>query len=109
MKYENYARLRDMKGLKDFHVSQITGIATSTFTDWKKGRSFPKQEKLMKIADALEIPFTTLLNLDEQPTEVPQYNPRIQDFIDILPKLTDEQIDSLLRTAQLFVSMNDGQ
>lgn len=106
--YDDYAKLRDLRGLKDAFVAQKAGFGRSTFSDWKSGRSTPKTDKLQKIADVLGIPYTTMLNLDEQPAEVPQYNPRIQDFIDILPKLTDEQIDSLLRTAQLFVSMNGG-
>ena len=109
MKYENYAKIRDSKGMKDYHVSQATGIATSTFTDWKKGRSCPKQDKLIKIADALGVSYASLLNLDVQPLEVPQYHPAVQEFIDLLPKLTDEQITSLLNTARLFVSQNGGQ
>ena len=107
--YGNYCRIRDLKGLKDAEVARIAKIPKSTFSEWKNGRSCPKQEKLQKIADALGVSYTSLLNLDKQPVEVPQYNPRIQDFIDILPKLTDAQIDSLLQTAQLFVSMNGGQ
>lgn len=49
--YENYCRLRDIKGVKDADVSKATGITKSTFTDWKSGRSSPKNEKLQKIAD----------------------------------------------------------
>ncbi|MFR5684982.1 MAG: helix-turn-helix domain-containing protein, partial [Clostridia bacterium] len=36
---------------KDADVSKATGISKSTFSDWKSGRSKPKQEKLQKIAD----------------------------------------------------------
>ena len=104
--YEIYANFRNSQGLKDSNVSKLANIPQSTFSDWKKGKSCPKQEKLQKIADALGISYATLLGIDEQPTEVPQYNPTIQDFIDILPKLTDEQIESLLGTARLFASMN---
>lgn len=49
--YEKYLKLRDEKGITDYRVSQDTGIAKSTFTDWKNGRSAPKIEKLKKIAD----------------------------------------------------------
>lgn len=104
--YDIYAKFRNSQSLKDSDVAKAAGIPQSTFSDWKKGKSFPKQGKLQKIADALGVSFSVLLNLDEQPTEVPQYNPVIQEFIDILPSLTDEQINSLLHTAQLFASMN---
>ena len=109
IEYTFYANLRNIRGLKDSDVAKKANIPPSTFTDWKKGKSFPKQEKLQKIADALGVSFSTLLNLDNQPLEVPQYNPRIQDFIDLLPKLTEEQIESLLHTAQLFAAMNSAQ
>ena len=48
--YEIYCKLRDELGLKDADVSKATGITKSTFSDWKNGRSKPKDEKLLKIA-----------------------------------------------------------
>lgn len=49
--YEIYCKIRDAAGCKDADVSKATGISKSTFSDWKSGRSKPKQEKLQKIAD----------------------------------------------------------
>lgn len=49
--YAKYVALRDAKGMKDAEVAKATGIPKSTFSDWKAGRSNPKAEKLMKIAD----------------------------------------------------------
>lgn len=49
--YEIYCKLRDSKGAKDADVVKATGITKSTFSDWKSGRSKPKDEKLKKIAD----------------------------------------------------------
>lgn len=49
--YAKYVAVRDEKGVTDYRVSQATGITKSTFTDWKKGRSEPKIDKLKKIAD----------------------------------------------------------
>lgn len=49
--YEIYLELKKKKGVTDADVSKATHIAASTFSDWKKGRSKPKQEKLQKIAD----------------------------------------------------------
>ena len=53
--YAKYAELRDLNGLNDAQVSEKTGIPRSTFTDWKQGRSAPKVEKLIKIADLFGI------------------------------------------------------
>ena len=49
--YDRYCKLRDEKGVKDATVAKETGIPRSTFTDWKNGRSQPKNDKLQKIAD----------------------------------------------------------
>ena len=49
--YEIYCKLRDAKGMKDADVARETGITKSTFSDWKNGRSNPKDAKLQKIAD----------------------------------------------------------
>lgn len=56
--YKKYCSLRDAKGLRDADVSRDTGIARSTFSDWKSGRSQPKSEKLQKIADYFEVPLS---------------------------------------------------
>lgn len=49
--YENYAKIRDKKGVTDYRVSVDTGIPKSTFSEWKSGRSKPKAEKLKTLAD----------------------------------------------------------
>ena len=49
--YEIFERLLRQAGVTAYRVSKETGIGASTFSDWKKGRSTPKQEKLRKIAD----------------------------------------------------------
>ena len=49
--YEIYLKLLKEKGVKTSNVCKATGIVASTFSDWKKGKSTPKQDKLKKIAD----------------------------------------------------------
>ena len=49
--YEKYVFLRDKKGVTDYRVAIDTGITKSTFSDWKNGRSVPKIEKLMILAN----------------------------------------------------------
>ena len=53
--YENYVKIRDAKGLKDSDVAKGTGIRSSVFSDWKKGRYNLKYDKLRKIADFLGV------------------------------------------------------
>lgn len=52
--YERYCKLRDLKGLNDAQVSEYCDFPKSTFSDWKKGKSTPKTDKIVKIAECLE-------------------------------------------------------
>lgn len=63
--YENYCKIRDAKGYRDADVVRATGITKSTFSDWKSGRSCPKNEKLQKIANFLDVTLDYLLTGDE--------------------------------------------
>lgn len=63
--YDVYEKARDAKGYTDYKVSQLTGIAKTTFSDWKKGIYVPKVDKLMKIAEVLEIPLESLIKKSE--------------------------------------------
>ena len=60
-KYSVYAASRDANGMNDSQVSKATGIATSTLSEWKAGTYVPKVDKLLKIAEALQVPLEELL------------------------------------------------
>lgn len=53
--YDNYAKIRDARGLKDSDVAKATGISAGTLSDWKKGRYQLKYDKLQKIAEFLGV------------------------------------------------------
>lgn len=55
MTYEEYAKIRDLKGLSDYKVSQLTGIGRATFSEWKNGKYQPKIEKINAIKECLGI------------------------------------------------------
>lgn len=59
--YENYAKLKESKGINDFAVSKATGIAPASISDWKNGRTELKLDKLQKIADYFEVSIDYLI------------------------------------------------
>ena len=67
--YEIYCKLRDERKVKDADVVKETGITKSTFSDWKNGRSKPKQEKLQKIADYFGVTVDYIMTGKEEPKE----------------------------------------
>lgn len=69
--YEKFEELLIKYETTAYRVSKDTGITSSTFTDWKNGRSKPKAEKLKKIADYFGVSLeylTTGKEKDWQPT-----------------------------------------
>lgn len=64
--YEFYCKARDILGFKDSDVSKETGIPPSTFSDWKSGRSKPKDDKLRKIAKVLGVSVEYLMTGEEK-------------------------------------------
>ena len=69
--YEIHCKLRDSKGVKDSDVVKATGITKSTFSDWKSGRSKPKNDKLQKIADYFGVTIDYLMTGIEDKKESP--------------------------------------
>lgn len=67
--YEIYCKLRDERKVKDADVVRETGITKSTFSDWKNGRSKPKNDKLQKIADYFGVSLDYLTTGKEETNE----------------------------------------
>lgn len=61
MDYVSFEKLLRTRGVTVYQVSKATGIPASTFTDWKKGRSAPKTDKLTRIASFFGVGLDELL------------------------------------------------
>ena len=61
MDYHLFENLLKMHKTTVYRVAKATGISSSTFTDWKNGRSAPKADKLVLIADYFNVSLDTLL------------------------------------------------
>lgn len=64
--YDRYIKLLEEKGVKTSDVCRATGIVASTFSDWKKGKSIPKQDKIKKIADYFNVSVDYLIDGKEK-------------------------------------------
>lgn len=49
--YEIFSSLLQKNGITPYKVSKETGVSQSTLSDWKRGLSTPKLDKLQKIAN----------------------------------------------------------
>jgi len=93
--YEIFVKLLEKYGLTAYKVSKATGIAGSTFSDWKNGRSNPKQDKLQKIADYFGVSLEYLMTGKEDVVKekAPELSARDErdikkDLNNIMEKLT---------------------
>jgi transcriptional regulator with XRE-family HTH domain len=64
--YLKFAELLVNHSKTAYRVAKDIGISTSTFSDWKSGRSIPKIDKLQKIANYFGVPISYFLDSDSQ-------------------------------------------
>lgn len=94
--YEIFSELLQKYGVTPYKVSKETGVSQSTLSDWKRGISTPKPDKLQKIADYFGVSLTYLLtgNMEEPEKEkAPELTARnerdiAKDLDSIMNKLT---------------------
>ena len=84
--YEVYQRLLDKKGVKNADVSRATGISNMTLSDWKRGKSVPKADKMQKIAEFLNVSVDYLMTGEEK--EVPTFSKEHIELISAYDKLS---------------------
>lgn len=93
--YSIYQKLLDEKGLKNADIARATDISNMTLSDWKNGKSTPKQDKLMKIADFLGVSLEYLMTgKDTHNTDTlsPKDDRDIKKDLDsIMQKLTNKK------------------
>lgn len=111
--YEVFEKLLIERGVTAYRVSLETGISTATLTDWKKGRSTPKVDKLQKIAAYFGVTVDTLLGKEPEAAAqaADQESLQLDDFTYAMyqqsRELTQENKQKLLEMAQFFKAQQD--
>ena len=114
--YEIFEQLLKKRKITPYRVSKKTGVPQSILSDWKRGRSVPKTEKLQKIADYLNVSVDYLLgneqkgrasSLDEKKPEDITLDDFTYAFLDESKELTDENKQKLLEMARFFKMQQD--
>ena len=65
--YKKFSTLLEKTNKTAYRVSKDTGIAQSVLSDWKRGISNPKVDKLKKLSDYFDLPIEYFL--DEETTK----------------------------------------
>lgn len=86
--YERFVQLLQNYGVTAYKVAKETGISQTTFSDWKSGKSSPKYNKLVKIAEYFDVPVDYLTGDDgimaEASNEPVYLDKETRDIIDQL-------------------------
>jgi transcriptional regulator with XRE-family HTH domain len=62
--YEIFEQLLQSNNVTPYKLSKDIGVSQTTFSNWKNGRSVPKQDKLRKIADYFGVTIDYLMGRD---------------------------------------------
>lgn len=100
---------RQSNGLSQRELAKKIGVSASTIGMYESGQRFPKPEIEEALADIFNVSLNNLRGIDEEKHSIPEYDPDIQEWAMLLPRLTPEQKASLLNTARLFVQMNESK
>lgn len=121
--YENFNKLLQKYGVTPYKVSKETGVSQSTLSDWKRGISTPKNDKLQKIADYFGVSLSYLITGENESGEKEaQLKPKderdIKNILENTEQLlkqeglmfdgqpaSQEAIDSILSAMQIGMEM----
>lgn len=88
--YDIYQKLLDEHKLKNSDIARATGISNMTLSDWKRGVSTPKQDKLIKIADYFGVTVDYLMTGNESVNQSPALTKKDQKEISAILSNTEQ-------------------
>ena len=121
--YEIFEHLMQVNGYTAYKVSIETGIAQSTLSDWKKGKSTPKADKLQKIADLFNVSLNYLMTgeekeggetyyLNDETREIAQAvfeNPDLRSLFDMSRKMPPERLKAHIEFIEKLYKQEKGE
>ncbi len=104
--YDVFEQLLQIHGVTPYKVSKNTGVSQSTLSDWKRGISTPKRDKLQKIADYFHVPVSYFYNDDEyQDTSNPKKGIKIPILGRVAAGIPIEAIEDVLDFEEITPEM----
>jgi transcriptional regulator with XRE-family HTH domain len=91
--YEIFEQLLQKRGMSSYEVSKLSGVSQATLSDWKNGKSTPRNKTLKKIADILGVSVAYLLGEEKEKTPDTEASRDIENakFNELLATLPAEE------------------
>ena len=96
----NFKRYLAHSGMKQIDVAKSVGVSTGTITDWKKGRSYPRMDKVQLLSECFGIRKSDLVeDVNVAKESVSNKEQEVLDLFHKVPEEKREFVLSLIRAA----------
>ena len=83
----NFKRHLALSGKRQVEVANAVGVSTGTITDWKKGRSYPRMDKIQLLAEFFGIQKSDLVeDVNIAKETVSEEDQKVLDLLHQVPK-----------------------
>ena len=101
--YEIFEQLLQKRGMSSYEVSKLSGVSQATLSDWKNGKSTPRNKTLKKLADILGVSVAYLLGEEKEKTPDTKTSEVEERIIDLFNVMSDEQKQLFLNLAEQLI------
>ena len=96
----NFNRHLALSRKRQVEVANAVGVSTGTITDWKKGRSYPRMDKIQLLAEFFGIQKSDLVeDVNIAKETVSNEDQEVLDWFHKVPKEKREFVLSMIRAA----------
>ena len=103
----NLKRYVKLSGKMHKDVAKAVGVCKGTFCDWMNGRSYPRMDKVQKLADYFGITKSDLVEKyveqEEQDEETIEFAQKLQELYSNFHKIPEEKRKFLLTVIQAAI------
>ena len=104
----NLQTLMKLRGITQSDIALALDVSSSTVSDWCNGKKYPRADKVQKLADLLDVKFSSLTNEDALEKNLQDIEdadrikllhekPYLRDLFDQVKVLNDDDIQLLIQ------------
>ena len=112
----NLRYFMDMKGITQADICRELEVSSATVSDWCTGKKYPRVDKLQRLADLLNVRFSSLTTEgglqdyeDQIRLEALHQDPRLGLLFDRTRKMKPEDVEFMLQFADRILKERDGE
>lgn len=97
----NFKRYLAHSGKKQVDVAKYVGVSTGTISDWKKGRSYPRMDKVQSLAECFGIRKSDLV--EDVNIVKESVSNKEQQVLDLFHKIPDGNKELAIKMLQTLI------